>query len=238
MELVALSRALNAYIYVHQLNQLVFCIQYDVDNVNVRQSVAPKYYLHLAYHDEQHYSSVRRLNDNPTLNEKPTFIHSHTTQPSSSSTKPISSMVPNSREKLVMKLTNEMDLAKIRQLLEETQNDVNAVIEIIQAEVEITTEETRAECQSSFKLDIQTEETKSDHSITNETTIKSTKRNEIKNAKQRRQLEKEKKEIARLERHKEKLQRKIAERIDSKVDTQSNNDESEEVQDKLEMLII
>jgi len=139
MELLALSRALNANIVVHQFMMPRFELAYPNPDKNTRT-------LHVAYLDGQHYTSIRTLEgDNHVglkLMSHLKAVAEHGKQ--SSKDRSISQLEKNVL--IVMQQTGFKDEKFIRETLDSVLGDLDSAIQIVLAE-QYTREEEEARAQ-------------------------------------------------------------------------------------------
>ncbi|CAG5128180.1 unnamed protein product, partial [Candidula unifasciata] len=139
--IVAFAKLHNVHVVIHQLNGQPLMIQGPtVSNENTRQ-------LHLAYHNGDHYSSVRKVDDNT---ESPAHIRLQDSDPhmghhSKIGHDPVDGFVCVKRslediETEVALATNCTDMERIRQVLSECDYDVDASIADLLQQLEMTSE--------------------------------------------------------------------------------------------------
>jgi len=129
LELVALARALQRDVVVHQLGAPRLVIDGEVKG---KGSGSRSGALHLAYHDREHYSSVRRADDHSVHTEPlpitlPASI-AHTAQQQPAATG------PTADERRVMAATGINDLGRVRAALRDIAGDVDSAVEVLNAE--------------------------------------------------------------------------------------------------------
>ena len=130
LELVALARALRRDVVVHQLGAPRLVIDGEAD---VSGGGSGGGALHVAYHDAEHYSSVRRADDH-SVHTEPLPI----TLPASNGhiAQQPSPAAPTSDERRVMAGTGIDDVAKVRAALRDVAGDVDSAVEVLNAEQE------------------------------------------------------------------------------------------------------
>lgn len=145
-ELAAAGRCYAVHIAVHQYNAPRLLNVYDPLSVTVDPHgsgpcdpplpvTRDTRTIHLAYHDGEHYSSVRNISDaNSSEPATPIVIVEGAGAAASSSSSSASASLTQ-QETIVMQSTSCKNLAKVRQLLRENWNDADAVVEILYAEV-------------------------------------------------------------------------------------------------------
>jgi OTU domain-containing protein 3 len=144
-ELSAAAKAYGVHITVHQLGAPRLENRYDPISVTPDPNhpddlplpvTAETKTIHLAYHDAEHYSSVRNLLDG--LSQEPATPIVIPSAPiaaaASSSSSSSSSSTLTHQEVIVTQSIACANLAKIRKLLKESWNDPNVVVEILYAE--------------------------------------------------------------------------------------------------------
>ncbi|BFZ23204.1 hypothetical protein BsWGS_26244 [Bradybaena similaris] len=155
--IVAFAKLHNVNVVIHQLNGQPLMIQGPtVSNENTRQ-------LHLAYHNGDHYSSVRKVDDNT---ESPADIRLQDSDPhlgkrSKNGHDPAGGVmcVKRSLEDIETEFilaTNCMDMDRIRQVLCECDYDVDASIADLLQQLEMTTEENQDDSTSMVSQQIST----------------------------------------------------------------------------------
>nr|KAG5698975.1 hypothetical protein BaRGS_033488 [Batillaria attramentaria] len=141
--IVAFAKLHNINVMIHQLNGKPLLIQGPSSSANVRQ-------LHIAYHNGDHYSSIRRLNDNT---ESPANIRLQDTSEGRSEppsiTKPATSGQLNGHgvvkakrdsdhiELEVMRATGCQDVERVRESLMDCDYDVDASIAMLLQQLEL-----------------------------------------------------------------------------------------------------
>ncbi len=141
MELVALSRACQTNITVHQLNTPRFNI-YCNDGVALTQggSGGVDRNIHVSYHDFEHYSSVRKESEFAT--HKPAssieitskagdIISQKTAVVPAGGDSGLADGPKTKAEKIVSENTKCSDMARIREVLKECKGNVDEAVEII-----------------------------------------------------------------------------------------------------------
>lgn len=129
LELVALARALQRDIVVHQLGAPRLLIDGEV---KARSNGSRSGALHLAYHSQEHYSSVRRADDH-SIHSEPLPIMLPASNTAFSHQQP-SSTAPTSDERRVMAATGLDDVERVRAVLRDMAGDVDSAIEVVVAE--------------------------------------------------------------------------------------------------------
>jgi len=147
-ELAAAGRCYAVHIVVHQHNAPRLLNVYDPDSVTIdaHNSDAADMPLpvtrdtrtiHLAYHDGEHYSSVRNISDANSTEPATPIVIVEGASAASAACSSSSSPSLTQQETIVMQSTACKNLAKVRQLLRENWNDADAVVEILYAEVQM-----------------------------------------------------------------------------------------------------
>ena len=146
-ELSAAAKVYGVHITVHQLGAPRLENRYDPMSVTPDPDhpadlplpvTAETRTIHLAYHDAEHYSSVRNLHDGMSQEPATPIVIPTAPIASSASTSSSSSSSSTStlthQEVIVTQSTSCSNLSKIRKLLKESWNDPNVVVEILYAE--------------------------------------------------------------------------------------------------------
>lgn len=145
-ELAAAAKCYGINITVHQYAAPRLENRYDPASVTWdpdNKDVAPPLPLtkdtrtiHLSYHDESHYSSVRNISDQHSFEPATPIVLSDAAAAaaSSSSSSSSSSAALSQAETIVLQSSGCKNLSKIRALLKESWNDANAVVEMLVAE--------------------------------------------------------------------------------------------------------
>lgn len=115
--IVAFARNHGVTVVIHQLEAPLWQIPGDPDN----GADSPQ--LHIAYHDGEHYNSVRRMGD---LGQGPANVHINLEAPSKAPT-----TTPEERE--VMARSRCPDLAEVRRALNDCAGDVDAAADFLLA---------------------------------------------------------------------------------------------------------
>uniref|UniRef100_A0A0B7A1K5 OTU domain-containing protein n=1 Tax=Arion vulgaris TaxID=1028688 RepID=A0A0B7A1K5_9EUPU len=155
--IVAFAKLHEVNVVIHQLNGKPLMIQGPVvSNENSRQ-------LHLGYHNGDHYSSIRKVNDNT---ESPAHIRlqdseSQLTQYKKNGHDSASGVVSMKRslediETEVALATNCMDMERVRQVLCECDYDVDASIADLLQQLELANEATQDDNTSCISLQTST----------------------------------------------------------------------------------
>ena len=129
MELVALARALRRDVVVHQLGAPRLVIDGSAKGNSSGGRVGA---LHLSYHDNEHYSSVRRADDHSVHSEPlPITLPASTAQPAPQQPH---TGAPTSDERRVMAATAVHDISRVRAVLSDMAGDVDSAVEVLHAE--------------------------------------------------------------------------------------------------------
>ena len=129
LELVALARALRRDVVVHQLGAPRLVIDGEVKG---KSSGGRGGVLHLAYHDAEHYSSVRRADDHSVHTEPLLITLPASNTPTAQQHPP--STAPTSDERRVMAATGIADVGRVRAALRDLAGDVDSAVVVLNAE--------------------------------------------------------------------------------------------------------
>jgi OTU domain-containing protein 3 len=212
LELVALSRALARDVVVHQMGAPRLVIE---SGAGSRQQAAA---LHIAYHSEEHYSSIRRADDPAPMNAPPLPISLPAL--SSSSSAPPSS-APSGVERMVMERSGCSELHRVRLLLRETDGDSESAVEILKGEREAE----RSERQDRQRQQEQQEEEEKKLACV-AAAEQETVRKPALTAKERRQALKAERAEKKVERARERKQERIRQKAEEQKDDCAQNAKS------------
>ena len=132
LELVALARALQRDVVVHQLGAPRLVIDGEAKG---RSSGSRRAALHVAYHDHEHYSSVRRADDH-SVHTEPLPITLPASNAPAAQKQQQHAAAPTEDERRVMAATAIDDLTKVRAALRDMAGDVDSAIEVLYAELD------------------------------------------------------------------------------------------------------
>ena len=124
LELAALSRACQVHITIHQL---------QAPRLDIICREAPgAATLHIAFHSQQHYSSVRRIEDRASHAPADVELKLAAPSPAAESSRAVAAGRARSPQELrVAQLTGEADWDLIERTLKENWNDVDATVEYL-----------------------------------------------------------------------------------------------------------
>ena len=131
LELVALARALQRDVVVHQLGAPRLLIDGEAKGKGSGTRTGA---LHVAYHEHEHYSSVRRADDHSVHTEPLPIVLPSSNAPPTQQQPPATA--PTSDERRVMAATGIDDVGRVRAALRDLGGDLDSAVEVLNAEQE------------------------------------------------------------------------------------------------------